>query len=207
MDLGDLSFHEGDWKEAARWLHEGLDLAISADDLYAIRVIQLRLARLDILEGRPEAAVERLTPLLDRPGFEETLVTPMLAFLAWARLEMGDLDRAEEMIESALRRARREHRQEHLVETLGVRARIFMVQRCWERAEEALYERLALASGMPYPYARATSLYELGLLSCAIGDPDAARKQLLQAIDIFRQLGAKKDIERTEETLARLDRA
>ncbi len=60
---------------------------------------------------------------------------------------------------------------------------------------------------MPYPYSEARIVVELGLLDHQEGKADQAREQLQEALTIFQRLGAGKDIERTEQVLAALDRS
>jgi hypothetical protein len=60
---------------------------------------------------------------------------------------------------------------------------------------------------MPYPYAEARALYEYGMMRCRQGEPRSGRERLEAALVIFRRLGAQKDVERTEQALAALDRS
>jgi hypothetical protein len=57
---------------------------------------------------------------------------------------------------------------------------------------------------MPYPYAEARLLHIYGLLHRQRGDLEAARQWLGAALAIFRQLGAHKDAELTEQLLTML---
>ena len=67
-----------------------------------------------------------------------------------------------------------------------------------------LDEGLALARSMPYPYAEARLLHVHGQLLAVQGEPELARKRLEAALAIFRRLGARKDLERTEQLVATL---
>jgi hypothetical protein len=58
---------------------------------------------------------------------------------------------------------------------------------------------------MQYPYAEARLLQVYGQLHAQQGDHEPARARLGAALAIFRRLGARKDIERTEHLLAALD--
>jgi hypothetical protein len=60
-----------------------------------------------------------------------------------------------------------------------------------QEAAAVLEEGLELARSLPYPYAEARILAELDRLE--------------EALAIFRRLGARKDIERTEQELAALE--
>jgi ATP/maltotriose-dependent transcriptional regulator MalT len=116
------------------------------------------LAELDILQGRPEAARARLVPLLDRPGLEEYLVTMFLPVLAWAHLELGQVDVAAATVAQALKRARREGMRLVLADALRVQALIDLRQGQWEQAARSVEEGLSIARSMPYPHAEARLL-------------------------------------------------
>jgi hypothetical protein len=55
---------------------------------------------------------------------------------------------------------------------------------------------------MPYPRGEARLLLVAAELHLQLGLPDAARERLEAALAIFRQLGAGKDVERTEQLQA-----
>lgn len=203
MDLGWLSLHEGRWEEASRWLHEALDMATG--DLFATRVIQGRLAFLNVLQGRPEAAIERLTPLLDRPGFEEPQVTSLLPQLAWAHLELGEEGRAENIVSDAVRRASASRDRLDLVHALHIRGKLLVRQERWDEAERVLEQTVSMARDIPYPYMEASALHDLGAMHARQGEREAARTHLEAALAIFGRLGAGKDVERSRHILAQLD--
>jgi hypothetical protein len=68
-------------------------------------------------------------------------------------------------------------------------------------AQAALEEDLALVRPMPYPYAEARLLQVYGMLYIQKGDTAQARERLEAALAIFRRLGARKDVEQTEQLL------
>jgi len=70
---------------------------------------------------------------------------------------------------------------------------------------------VSLARSMPYPYAEARALETHGMMATRKitqrvsgfeGEPEHGRQRLEQALAIYRRLGAKKDVERTEQVLA-----
>jgi hypothetical protein len=129
--LARLSLAEGAWNAATAQAQDGLALSEESDDLQAQRLAPGVLAELEILEGRPEAARARLAPLLDRPGLEECDVTMLLPVLAWAQLELGQVDLAADAVEQALKRARCEEMRLVLVEALRVQALIALRREQW----------------------------------------------------------------------------
>ncbi|MBV9280060.1 MAG: tetratricopeptide repeat protein [Chloroflexi bacterium] len=208
IQLGELALWEGDWEEASRLLEECIAVAAPQNDLQILRSAHGVLARRDLLEGHPGAALGRLEPLLDRPGLEEHDVTSLLPTLAWAHLARGagqeDLQRAEGLAAEAVRRATAQQNRLALAEALRVQGMVLARQGQWEKAERSFGEAVSLAGSMPYPYAEAWALYEWGMMHAARGDREKARNRLREALEFFRRLGARKDVERTEHALERL---
>src|SRR5207248_10739603 len=100
--LGGLRLAEGQWDEASRYLEEGLSLAEHSQDGEALHVAQRLLAERDLLQGRPHAALARLSPLLDHPSTAELERTPLLPLVAWAHLELGEDAAAAEVVTTGI---------------------------------------------------------------------------------------------------------
>ena len=160
------------------------------------------LAERDLLEGHPEEARARLEPLLDRAGYLETDVTRFLPVLAWAYLDLGDVQRAESTVQQALVRARQQHMRPALSDALRVQALLGIRRQHWEEVQAALEEALALCQAMPYPWAEAKTLYVFGLLHQAKGEPGLARERLEMALAILNRLGERLYAQRVELELA-----
>jgi tetratricopeptide (TPR) repeat protein len=193
--LGWLALLQGDLEEGLRLLNEGIRLAGRFNDLQAIRGYQRLLAEQDILAGHPQSAINRLQPLLDRPGLKEHSVTNLMPTLAWAYLEAGDTTSAEQTASEAIERMVEQENQRHLPHALRVKGMVLSRQERWDEAEQAFSEAVSVARPMPYPYAEARSLYEWGKMG------EQSRQKLEEALAIFQRLGAKKDMERTEQAL------
>jgi len=200
---GKLALWEGDWNEAEHWLEEALTVATRSRDRQLTEAAQAVLAELDVVQGQPDEAKARLQPLVEEGDANFGLLLPMLA---WTILEMGDSDTAAETAARAVDRTRGQEPL-NLVEALRIQGMVLMRQRQVEEADRALQEGLELARSLPYPYAEARILYRVGLLEQQQGEPEQAQERLEGALMIFRRLGARKDIERTEQELAALDRS
>jgi hypothetical protein len=87
---------------------------------------------------------------------------------------------------------------------LRIQALIAIKQGHWEVAHQALEEGLALARPMPYPHGEGRLLQVYGRLHLARNEPTAARDRLEAALAIFRQLGARKDIEWALQDISKL---
>jgi tetratricopeptide (TPR) repeat protein len=204
LHLGRLYLAEGEWEEAARSLEVGLTAARQSHDLQALTWAECPLAELDLLEGRPEAALARLEPLLAEQDVERGRLLPLLA---WAHLEMGDIEQAERNVVEAVKAAADQHAHLRLVEARRVQGMILARAKRWQEAERSFAEAVSLARGMSYPYAEARALHEHGRTYLLKGDRELAQKQLEEALVIFRRLGAKKDADRTKQALVSLDRS
>src|SRR5262249_15653815 len=85
-NLGTLLLPEGDWEQAASYFDQTLKLAEQSQNLDALRWSQSTLAERELLLGQPEAAYERLKPLLDDPNQQGSGTAFVMASLAWAEL-------------------------------------------------------------------------------------------------------------------------
>jgi adenylate cyclase len=201
---GHLRLRQGRWEEAAQNLEEANALAQPIDDLQALEHSHWLLGELEVMEGRPEGARKRLEPLISQQG---PFAVSLLATLAWAYLEMGEVDRAEETASRGLAVAQERRHRLYVPGVLQMQGMILSRQRRWEEAARTLEEAVSLARSMPYPYAEARALHEYGVMFVQKGEQVAARERLEEALGIFRRLGAAKDVERTETALATLDRS
>jgi len=185
-----LALAVGDRTGAAAEVAEAEAALVGSGNLQARRTAAAVAAELDILAGWPEAAVARLTPLLDRPGLEESDVTELLPTLAWAQLEQGHATEADATVERALARARREGMRPVLVEALRVGALVALHRGDDDAAARDLREGLALAREMPYPYAEMRLLQVEASLRARRGEDAAARCYAEAARAIQARLGA-----------------
>jgi tetratricopeptide (TPR) repeat protein len=203
QELGQLALWEGDWEEASRSLKQSLALADEMGHPESQYITQMCLAELDVLLGRPEEAIQRLEPL----AAEENVRPGLLPPLAWAHLCIDDdrhLQQAEGIAERAASRGRKQPG--YLADALWVQGMVLIRQGRDEEATSVLAEGLALARSMPFPYMEARVLEQMGILQQQRADPEQAQARLEEALAIFQRLGAKKDVERTEQALAALDR-
>jgi tetratricopeptide (TPR) repeat protein len=132
---------------------------------------------------------------------EEWHVTELLPLLAWAHLELGELGQAADVVVRAIARAHRQTQHLSLVDALRVQALVAIRQEHWDEARRCLEEALALTRRMGYPYGEARVLRVYGLMYAHKGETEPAREWLEAARTIFRRLGARKDVEQTEQAI------
>jgi predicted ATPase len=204
--LGRLHLAMGEREAAVQAWEEGLAAVEGGGNvnLFGRRRLHNALAELDLQEGRPAAARDRLLPLLDRPGLEETAANPLLVTLAWAQLEAGETAQAGAVIAQALERLRADDDQVDLVEALRVQAMVAIRQHQWDAAAQALAEGLELARAMPYSYAEGRLLRLYGEMHITRGESELAHERLEAALAIFERLGARADAGKAELTLSGL---
>jgi tetratricopeptide (TPR) repeat protein len=158
------------------------------------------LAELEIRQGHPDQALDRLQPFVDRV-YSFGSPHDYRPVLAWAYLESGRIDRAEEVVGEAVRLAATTHSLLDLVPWLRMQGMVLARQQRWEEAERVFAEAVSVPRSLPYPYAEACALYECGAMYSTKGEPDQAHERLEEALAIFQRLGARKDVERTDQAL------
>jgi tetratricopeptide (TPR) repeat protein len=208
LHVAQLGLAEGDVEKAAESLETIIRRADSRRDLWLVRQAQRLLAERDLLDGRPESALARLEPLVDRPGLQEPQVTALMPLLAWAHLQLGDELEAEEILTRCLERARAQNHRLATADAIRIRGMLRTQQSKWKEAFSDFDEVTSLAKSMPYPYAEAQALYQSGMTHVrrrgllewrpATGQ---AREHLQNALAIFQRLGARPYVERTEQAL------
>ncbi len=124
-----------------------------------------------------------------------------LAILAWAYLELGEIDQAQALLAQVLRTARQARMGPTLVQVLRVQALIWSKQERWEEAEHVLQEALTLCRGMAAPYAEAKTLYTAGLVSHQKRELAPARQRFEAALAILGQLGEGLYVRHIEQLL------
>lgn len=198
LGMGFLQLAQGDEGAALSNLHAAAELAERGGDLQALRWAQSSLAEHDLLNGRPDAARDRLEPLLDRPGHEEGMVTYLMPTLAWAYLDLDMMEKAHDVEARCLARSRAEGIRLALVEGLRVRAMRELRQGDPDAARTALDESLAICRAIAYPYGEIRALYTYSHLHLRAGDVEAARERRDAALTLCRTLGERLYAQRIE---------
>ncbi len=201
--LGLLHLAEGRQEEATHALQEALKLAQRNHDVQALCWVPAVLAEWDLLAGRPEAARGRLSPLLDAPGLMVSYSKEALALLAWAYLELGEVDQAQALLSQVLRTARQARMDPTLVQALRVQALLLSEQARWQEAEGVRQEALKLCRNMAAPYAEAKTRYSAGLVSHMKGELELAHQRFEAALTILEHLGERLYARAIEQLLSR----
>jgi tetratricopeptide (TPR) repeat protein len=200
--LAELCLYEGEWEDAFGYLKEYSAIAEHIGAVEALREAQGLLAEADILNGDPEAALARLQPFLDRPGWEDHL--SFLLPLAWTYLENERVSEAQDAAAKALTEATRQRASVGTIEALRVHGMIASRQGFWQEAESRFQEGLRLAREILYPWGEARACYGLGLMHERRGEAEPARAYLEEARVLFERLNAKLYQARVDTALQRL---
>lgn len=205
LGLGHLSLGQGQRGMAARQLGEAVTLAERSGDLHVLRSASAALSERDLLEGRPEVARDRLNKLLEREHALGDQGTPVImALVAWAHLELGDVAVAQELAAQSAAQAAAEHHRLALIDALRVGGIAATRQRQWEDAERNLSEALSLSQTMQCPYHEARVRYHFGLLEAARGHEVQASAHLVASQTLLRTLGERLYGDHVERALADL---
>lgn len=195
---GMLSFYEGAWEQATRYLEESSTISRASGDLAQLRQAQALLAEKDLYERDPGTALNRLRPLVPAAWGEDD--TGFQLSLAWAHLEMGHVAEAEALVGEALQQTMRHRQPTYRVDALRIHGMILARQGRWDEMGRVLEEAATLAQPMPYPYGEARVLYEHGRLLAQKGEL-LAQERLKDALAIFERLGAQPYVGWTRQAL------
>jgi tetratricopeptide (TPR) repeat protein len=198
-----LALARGREDEALEALEEARAHAEHTGDEQALHAAQTLLAEWELVRSRPQAARARLEALLG--GASRELATGLAdGVLAWALADLGETERAADLVDGAITAARKDESLLDLVELLHVQARIAIHAERWEAAAHALDEALAACRPLPNPYAEARLCYIYGLFHAARGEPEQARERFRAALAIVNRLGERLYAEQVERALAEI---
>jgi tetratricopeptide (TPR) repeat protein/transcriptional regulator with XRE-family HTH domain len=197
----------GESQQAWAYLEVSLEAARSLRIVHDERVALAHLAKLDLLDGRPQAAVARLHSVTADAlaAGDLTWDTPVefLSVLAEAHLELSDLDRARAYAGLAVDHARRMGTWLQGIRALEVHGMVLARDGQHDLARSAYQEGLDRAQGMPFPYGQARLLHACSLLDRQQQDHAAAHAKFAEALAIFERLGAAEDAARLRRASAR----
>jgi tetratricopeptide (TPR) repeat protein len=186
---GWLALRKGNLKEARGYAEEALPLAHSDGDWY--RLVHRLLSEIELMRGSPADALGWLEPLLEEPGWKRD--GAFLASLAWAYMENGRLQEADETARHAVEETRRVRDQSDLAFALTIRGAVASRLQRWDAAEEAFGEALSFARSVPLPFEEARALSARACMLAQRGEAQPAAELFGKAAETFRGLGAELD--------------
>lgn len=203
--LGKQYLVEGDTERASRYLEEPLTIAERSGQRELIPYLHVPLAHRDLFEGRPDAALERLVPLiklrrLDTPADHEAMRTA-----AEALLRTGDMTDAHALVDDGLSRSSHQGNLLAMAEWLHMKALVAAEQESKDIASGALDEALEIYRAAPYSHGEAQLLNTYGMLHIAQQEVKQGHEALQSALDIFLRLGARPEARRVQQALTTLE--
>jgi tetratricopeptide (TPR) repeat protein/transcriptional regulator with XRE-family HTH domain len=187
--LGLLSLAQGQRETGLQYLQRLKAASTDGGNIGGLRYVCCILAEYELLEGSPEAALALLTPLLDRPGQEETGVIKLLPLIAWADHALDRDNEAEAAMAQWTQRVYARKARRLRPDGLRIQAMLARYRGQWDVAQAALEEALALCEAMGYPYCQAKVLYDYAFLLMTRGDLVRTRQSLESAQSILDGLG------------------
>jgi tetratricopeptide (TPR) repeat protein/KaiC/GvpD/RAD55 family RecA-like ATPase len=216
IGLGQFYTALGEWDRSEKLLNEGLAIAQKMNNMQATSYASLAIGYLLLEKGeysRAKEFVERVFYLCEKAG-AKFWEARYLALLIQLNLELGELEKAEVQVNSLQQLAQELKDPEVTGPAMNRRAWLLRAQKKYDESI-ALFEMILqgaetrdlrrwnarfFAKLVLFEYAR------VYLERNQEGDKQKALNLLNQALEIFRKIGAKKDIEKTEAILLNIEK-
>ncbi len=164
------------------------------------------LALLELSQGDPAAAWAALAAPAEAADALEEPLALVLAPAVEALIGLGELDRAEAMLDRLQARAERRDRVWALAEAWRCRALLLAARGELEQAQSAAERALAEHERIVAPLERGRALLAQGQIARRRKQKRAARESLEAALAVFEPLGAEQWAQRAREDMERLGR-
>ena len=178
----------------------------TAEELALVRV-DVVLGFLEMSLGNPAAArihLEHGLAALDRFGIRDPAIYPVAPYAVEAAVELGDVNRAEEVTTSLEQFAQAHPRPRATVYALRCRGLIEAGRGNLDAAVAKLEQAVQEQEALPAPFEHAMTFLVLGRIQRRARQKRAARESLDAAARIFDELGYRLWLDRTREELRRI---
>ncbi len=196
----------GEWNKSEQYFKEALSISQRLDDFQTIAFSHLFLGRFHLDNGEFAKAreyFEKVIEICEKHGakYHKMWYSQQLI---WADIELGEIKKAKNLIDELHKFAVEVKNKEFIAIADALRAMLFRAQKRWkesiEHFEKSLreFEALNARRWNVYWFAKMV-LYEYArvyLERDQKSDREKALNLLNQALEIFRRIGAKKDIEK-----------
>jgi predicted ATPase len=214
LNLGHLYAELGEWDKSEEYLKEALMVAQKTNDVAAIGNITITTAFLLFEKGDYAEARESIQKAYNQAALARMFQSVIggAPLLAHASIELGELEKAENIINNMQQRAQEQKMHEPLAHAYEIRGKLFRVQKKWNESieyyEKSLQEHRA-ASTMHwnvYIFAK-RFLWEYAQVYVERnqeGDKQKALNLLNQALEIYQKMYAKKEIDKVKAQIVYL---
>jgi tRNA A-37 threonylcarbamoyl transferase component Bud32 len=193
----------GRFEEAERTLEGLIERADRLDQVILQAVARFAAAYLGLRKGDPMSAFAVLQEAVRLTAPVQVRSARLLVGgqLAEAALRLGRLDQAEEVAAGHLGLARSAGAMREQERALRVLGGVALAREDPARALELARQTLPLHQGRADPIEQAKTLMLTASAHRRLGDSQAARRDLLEAIEIFERTGAMPDLEQARRQL------
>jgi ATP/maltotriose-dependent transcriptional regulator MalT len=206
LQLGRVEVERGEFDQASQHIEDGMALARGSQDSQPLILGRCFLGLMDMLKGRPDAAVERLSVLLDEGNPEKDQSTMTVAYFygAEAHLRNGNVNEAERLANLSIARLTEEKAVVELPIARRVAGMVAAARGDYDRAATIFADVVTTAREIKFPHAEACALYEHGFMCLRQGDRIQGQRLLEESLKIFTRLGAHPYIERARQALSQV---
>ena len=215
IGLGQFYTTLGEWDKSEKLLNEGLAIAQKMNNIVAASYASSVIGNLLLEKGEYSRATEfaEKAYYLCEKAETKHWQARFLALLIQANLELGELEKAEAQVNILQKLAQELREPEVTGPAINRRARLLRAQKKYDESI-ALFEmnlQVAENRGLRRWSAYGFAKYVLFEYARAYlernqeGDKQKARNLLNQALEMFRKINAKKDIEKTEALLLSIE--
>jgi tetratricopeptide (TPR) repeat protein/transcriptional regulator with XRE-family HTH domain len=204
VSFGRLAVYEGRWTEAERLLDEAMTMARANQDGQWVAVVHHLLSERDRLRGQPDEAFARHERLMADPEQAPKLTSGPSPALAMVYLAAGDVDRADELVESGIRLVGENGLDIAIWDWIALRASVLAARGRWAESEAAFLDALTRVRRTRYVFYEAQALQWHGEMLAAHGEVERAQERLLEARAIYARVGAAPYLAQTDEALKQL---
>ena len=206
----------GEWDKAEEYLNEALTVAQKHNHIPAICNAYFYLGKFHHVTGdnaKAKEFFEKLVETLKKAGMKSAQPWDFYGVI-WASIELGELEKAENQVNFLQTIAQETGNKYSLAHVDFSRAMLLRVQKKWSESlayfEKSLqeFETLNTKRWNVDFYARKFlgEYARVYLERNQEGDREKARNLLNQALEFFKKMNAKKDIEQVEATLANIEK-
>jgi len=200
IELGNIYSELGDWEKAIEYQNNSIKLLEKSKNFYEIGRSYNNIGVTYARKGEMDRALEHY-----KKSIEVSDRTGNIRISGWALFnageayaKIGEFQKAEDCCDKSLSIF------ERLGEKLGISGAymsygiIYKLRKQWDKAIDYFKESIRIREELGMPYRLADCYYEFGVLYKEKGDEEKAEENLIKAREIFKKLGAKEFLEKTE---------
>ena len=189
--------------------HRSLDMAISSGDVLSVTLATIVLAGLELWQGKPDLAHNRLNPFRDERLERGFRLLGSQTLRMWstdieALIALGRLDDAERVLADLVGRADRADNPHAVAIASRCEALVRAARGDVAGALESIDAALDAHAERPVPLEFGRTMLEKGALERRAKRKSAAKRTLEEALGILRPLGAQMWIGRAQDELSRI---